>query len=271
MLGDFTTLTRLKTYLGETTTGKDAVLALLITAVSRAFLAELERASIISRSYSRYFDASCGQSRLMLPDWPVTSVSAFNDGGCDIPAAVRGQAPNGYLLTPWDGSLPGYPQMIDMKSRYFRGGAQSVAVTYAAGYLVSGEPATVAVGAATVAQASGIWAADGGVVYASSGVALVPVASAPAVGQYALSPTILGGYVFNTAENGVALLISYSFIPADLEEVAWETINERLQYKGRAGEKSKTLGGQETVTYDTSDMNQWTKNALMPYKLTVPI
>jgi hypothetical protein len=50
--------------------------------------------------------------------------------------------------------------------------------------------------------------ADLGVVYASSGLALTKVASAPAVGQYSVTA---GVYTFNSGDAGRALLVSYSY------------------------------------------------------------
>ncbi|MCI4680176.1 hypothetical protein K9U39_10970 [Rhodoblastus acidophilus] len=49
---------------------------------------------------------------------------------------------------------------------------------------------------------------DLGVVYAASGLALVKVASAPAVGQYSVAG---GVYTFNSGDAGKAVLVSYSY------------------------------------------------------------
>ena len=50
--------------------------------------------------------------------------------------------------------------------------------------------------------------ADLGVVYASSGQALVRVASAPAVGQYSVAA---GVFSFSSGDAGRAVLVSYSY------------------------------------------------------------
>lgn len=50
--------------------------------------------------------------------------------------------------------------------------------------------------------------ADLGIVYAASGLALVKVASAPAVGQYSVAA---GVYTFNSGDAGKAILVSYSY------------------------------------------------------------
>lgn len=53
---------------------------------------------------------------------------------------------------------------------------------------------------------------DLGVIYAATGLALVKVASAPTQGQYAVSA--VGVYTFNAADQGAAVLISYSYTVA---------------------------------------------------------
>jgi hypothetical protein len=44
-------------------------------------------------------------------------------------------------------------------------------------------------------------------------------------------------------------LISYSFIPADLEEACIQMVAERYYYRERVGAMSKALAGQETVSW----------------------
>jgi hypothetical protein len=55
---------------------------------------------------------------------------------------------------------------------------------------------------------SGTFLEDQGVIYAATGLPLIRVASAPTVGQYALSA---GVYTINTSDENVALLISYTY------------------------------------------------------------
>ena len=73
--------------------------------------------------------------------------------------------------------------------------------------MTTGESDTVASGAVTVAN-SAAFVEDYGVFYAANGSQLVPVASAPAQGQYSVSS---GVYTFNTADNSAAVLIYYSY------------------------------------------------------------
>jgi hypothetical protein len=73
--------------------------------------------------------------------------------------------------------------------------------------MTTGETDTVTSGAVTVAN-SATFGEDYGVFYASSGAQLSPVASSPTQGQYSVSS---GVYTFNTADNGAAVLIYYSY------------------------------------------------------------
>ncbi len=76
--------------------------------------------------------------------------------------------------------------------------------------MTTGETDTVT--AAAVSAANGAtFLEDFGVFYASSGAQLVPVAASPAQGQY-IAPSGSGGtYTFNSADNGAAVVIYYSY------------------------------------------------------------
>jgi len=73
--------------------------------------------------------------------------------------------------------------------------------------MTTGETDTVTSAAVTVAN-SATFVEDYGVFYASTGVQLTPIASSPAQGQYSVSS---GVYGFNSADNGAAVLIYYSY------------------------------------------------------------
>jgi hypothetical protein len=73
--------------------------------------------------------------------------------------------------------------------------------------MTTGEAGTVASTSVTVAN-SATFAEDYGVFYAANGVQLAPVASSPAQGQYSVTS---GVYAFNSADNGAAVLIYYSY------------------------------------------------------------
>jgi hypothetical protein len=76
--------------------------------------------------------------------------------------------------------------------------------------MTTGETDTVTSAAVTVANGSTL-VEDFGVFYASTGVQLTPVASSPAQGQYVAPSGTPGTYTFNSADNGAAVLIYYSY------------------------------------------------------------
>ncbi len=174
------------------------------------------------------------------------------------------------MLEGWDGIPPGRPQALSLSGYSFGlsypglNNFQNVEIVYQAGYQVCGEAQTVSAGAASVNAPYGAWGSDVGVTYAN-GAALTKVASGPALGQYALGPSA-GAYVFNAADNGQGVLISYGFIPSDLADACNELVSERYKYSQRIGEKSHSLGGNETVSFDTGRMTPLIVSMLQPYK-----
>jgi hypothetical protein len=82
--------------------------------------------------------------------------------------------------------------------------------------MTTGESDTVASGAVTVAN-SATFGEDYGVFYASSGAQFAPVASSPAQGQYSVAS---GVYSFNTADNGAAVLIYYTYTVASGNKIS---------------------------------------------------
>lgn len=260
--GDLTTPARVATWLPNPPTLPSAILSQLIGSMTALIYAKLNRSRTYSQPFTRVFDG-VGNMQLVLPDYPVTSVSLVQARSYVIPPAViplNGAAqpvntnPNyGYKFIPWLGNLPGENAVLEFACGYFPLGAQNIIVQYTAGYLTQNEPWVVpATGPFTITtlQQQGIWCRDNGVVYASTGVALTPVASAPAIGQYVAPPDVTPGlYTFSAADASASLLVSYSFIPAALEEATIQMVAERYAYRTRVGEISKSLGGQETVRF----------------------
>jgi hypothetical protein len=268
---DLTTLAAVRSWLGQQGTDSDPLLLVLITAWSRALGASLS-IPVLSTQFTERYDGT-GSSRLMLRQFPVTSVTSVSVDNVAVAASSlpgAGQpAPNGWLLEPWDGSPPGGQQCIDLFGSCFARGRQNIAVTYQAGYLTVNEPAVIAAATATVLAPNGPWAADAGVTY--NGTALAKVSGAPGALQYQLDAAAPGRYIFNAADNNKAVLISYSYVPADIAHVVTALVGEDFRYKSRIGEVSKTLGGQETVTYSQADIPARYKTFLENYTRVVPV
>ena len=265
---DLTTLPALKAWLGLAAgaSPNDATLAALITSATRAILAALSRPGILPQNYSEAID---GEGQRIFPrHWPVLKVSSLTLDGLAVPPAssALGGFVNGYVLQPADSAPPGRAQAIDIFDYYVRRARQNVAVAYTAGYAVTAEAQSVP--AATPWQATanapyGPWAVNQSVVYAASGVALTNVAAAPGLGQYAVAG---GVYTFSAGDAGAAVTLSYGYIPQDLAQAALELAAERFRASERIGLRSKSVGGQETISYDISAMSAGVLALLQPYR-----
>ncbi len=272
----------------------NALMSRLITATSSGIYAYLSRQVIIPRVVTERYDGY-GNPRLLLRNYPVLSLSSLIVDGVAVVGSLYptsastspGWPPSGYLISPWDGQLPGKPQALDLwatsggislSCRTFPVGRQNVQVTYLCGYQVVAEAAAVPAAPpyqVAVQAPQGPWANDGGVAYAAGG-SLVAVASAPAVGQY-VAPTqgsqsegSATNYVFAAADAGASVLISYGFVPADVNAACIEWVAERYRYRQRIGQRSQTVAGQQTASYDTSGVPPFVKQILAPYRCVVP-
>ena len=265
---DLTTLASLKAWLGlpSAASPNDATLSALITAASRAIYAAISRPGLLPQSYSETIDGEA--RRIYLRHWPVLQVTSLNLGGFAIPAAAQASAAPevGYLLQPSEVAPPGRPQAIDIFGWRVWRGRQNLNVAYSAGYAIQSEPQIVPAAAPLTVNASapfGPWATDLGVVYGATGVALKAVASAPGTGQYSVSA---GGYAFSAGDAGSAILISYGYIPQDIAQAALELAAERFRAADHIGLRSKSTGGQETISYDVSAISAPVTALLQPYR-----
>ncbi len=111
----------------------------------------------------------------------------------------------------------------------------------------------------------GPWASDAGVSYAN-GAALAAVTASPSAGQYNVSN---GVYTFSGADAGAAMLISYGFIPAAINNACIEWTAERYRYRTRIGQSSQTVAGQQTAAYSLKDIPDFIRASLDPYRSVV--
>jgi hypothetical protein len=276
VLNSLTTLDNVKAWANVSSSNDDLLLTRLIGSASRGILSYLQRPTLFQNVFSDVYDG-VGNSRQILRHWPVLSVASVT---VDYQTIVQYQVPQqptpyytqygcGWVLEPWDGYPPGRPQAVDLRGFRFCRGNSNVQIVYTAGFVVQNEAQTVpasSVYSVAVNAPNGNWAVDQGVTYASSGTALTPVASAPAQGQYSVAA---GLYTFNAADASQAVLISYSYIPSDIEDACITLVGERYSYKNRIGTVSKSLGGQETVSYSQKDMPDFIKTTLRPYRRVI--
>ena len=287
--GDLTTPARAEVWIPNLTSNSNAVIGQLISSQSNAIYSKLNRPRTFSQSFTRTFNGT-GNNQLQLPDYPVTAITSVQLGSqliaaSPLPPPTGVSSLNlgyGYRFVPWNGALPGEPATLEFHNGWWRSGVQNLQVTYTAGYLISNEPATVPATPfqVTVQQPQGICCRDAGVVYAATGVALVAVSGTPTIGQYnPPADANLGRYTFAAADTGAAVLISYSFIPSDLEEACIQMVAERNSYRQRIGVISQMLGGQETVHFMRGgrrgamfpDLPPEVESLIMPYVNVVPI
>ena len=273
LAGDLTTPGRVAVWMANAPAMPSAIISQLIGSMTGLIYGKLNRARTFSQTFVRTFDG-LGTQQIVLPDYPVTGVSTVTVGNTTIPPSVLGTpgaSPGyGYRFIPWEGNLPGTNAVLEFNNGYFWTGVQNVRVTYQAGYLIVKEPGTVPVlktgpYTITVLQPEGIWCRDGGVTYAD-GTSLTPVTTITMAGQY-IPPTDAnpGLYTFSTLDQGQAVLISYSFIPAPLEEACIQMVAERYSYRSRVGEVSKSLGGQETVRFQRGAAGPpWSSKSSLP-------
>ena len=271
MNNNLTSLANAKAWAGVTTTSDDALLTRLIGSASRFILSYLQRPTLFQFVFTDVYDG-VGNKVQILRHWPVLSIASLIIGMQTIPAAPSPPTGYGcgYVLDPWDGFPPGKPQALTLRSHEYCRGFSNVSVTYTAGFVIQNEAQTVpgSVYQVTPNAPNGSFAVDQGVTYAS-GTALIAVASAPATGQY-VAPTATNGYYqFAAGDANTAVLLSYSYIPADIEDACITMVAERYNYKNRIGYISKSLGGQETVSFSQKDMPDFIRTALQPYRRVI--
>ncbi len=267
-----TTLANVKTFAISTvpsatqSTADDTLLNSLINQASMAITNYIQRSNIARTAYVDQISGA-GNEVITLKNWPVVSVQSVVTPVVSIPARPS-PAYSGFYLGTQDGSIAGRPQQVFVQGYCFPRGQGNVTVNYQAGYCIQNEAATVPGGSYTlvVQQPYGSWCQDDGVTYAN-GTALTPVTGVPTAGQYTVAA---GAYTFAAADTTAAVLISYSYIPFDIEQVCIELAVERYQYKKHVGMKS-VGAAQSTTTYDNSGLNQYSKMLLNPYRKAFPL
>lgn len=260
--GDLTTLAAVQAWLfsaNDVPTSSEAVLGRLITQVSRAVLNQINRASIAVTTFAERYDGH-GKPELVLRNYPVVAVRSIEiAGGPTLTAASDGSSP-GWLIEPGSDALA----RVVLVGHSFPKGRLNVRVTYDAGYQTTDTAVVPSTGSVSTLNT---WLADAGVTYAN-GAALTAVAANPAAGQYAVAD---GAYSFNASDAGRAIAIAYSYVSADLEQAVIQIVAEQYRARDRIGEVSKTLGGQETIAFQTTAMNAWAKSLLSAFTRIAPV
>lgn len=277
---DLTTLARLKAWYAVTPSqnvpnagsADDNLLQELIEGCSQDILTFLDRPIILRATYTEYYNGLGGAS-LMLKQWPAVAVNSMTVNAVAQAAAVY--PGTGYFLDPAASFPPGRQQLISLMDAGCAGrfpvGLKNVYISYDAGYCVTAEAGTIPASPGpyqvTAAQVYGAWAQDDGVKNATTGVALTKITGTPATGQYSVAA---GVYTFAAADTGVAVQLSYSYVPSTLEKACFKMVAEEYSYRQRTGQKSHSIGGQTTASFDNSIMTPSIVKSLMPFKRVVP-
>lgn len=295
--GDLTTLATLQAYAPSTINA--AILPGMIARASRWILNELNRSFILPKTYNEFYSGT-GTRQLILPNWPVLGIaSLYVDGALQREVSsltVNGvtvySSVYGWSFAAWDGIPPGSPAAVALAGgQSFWSGIRNIQIAYTAGYQVTDEEATIpALGPPADPDADppilateytvepiqpyGTWATDQGVTYAD-GTPLVAITSGtPNVGEYlppapdAATPRL--DYTFSEDDAEAAVLLSYGYIPADLEQLALELILSRNEYRRNAGIRSKTLANQETIVFDNRPLSQSAAGIISAYRSVLP-
>jgi hypothetical protein len=266
-VGDLTSLANVKAWAGVTSTNDDALLARLITSASRFVINYLDRGALIRTTYNEPRKGT-GNPEMVLRQYPVIQINSLTIRNCAIAAQVSPPFGAGYVIEPWNGQDTSGPQKIFSAAQLFpRDYLPTVVINYDAGFFIT-EEQTIPAGGPFTLTTMKIWAADYAITYTETGAPLVQVANDPAQGQYTSSG---GTYTFNAADASANVNIAYSYTPADIEQAVIELVGERYNAKSHIGYVSKSLGGQESVSFSQKNMNDFITSLLEPFQRVVPI
>jgi len=266
---DLARLPDLKSWLGISSGDDDALLQRLLSRTSRAMLGYLDRPSIIPDIYFESIDGG-NESSILLRHWPVTSVVYCNMNGVPVPAegTTGVTASLGYVVDAAETFPPGRMQRLSLRGGTFACGVQNVSISYYAGYQIMQEPGFVPLSSPfeiIVLAPHGDFASDVGVTD-TNGTQLVKVTTNPVSGQYACQD---GVYTFSSADAGKAMQVSYGYVPGELARCCIEWAADQYQYRTRIGQHTKSLGGQESVSFIVKDIPDLVKTVLQPYRRIV--
>lgn len=258
--GALATIAQVKAWTGIKVDTDDSLLQRLVDSASSFIYSYLSLDTFAKSQYDEMYDGT-GEAFMVLRQQPAIEVLAVAIHGSPLQAATgdgkTSPFTNGYRL---------FRQNLTLFGNLFPYCRSSVYVSYTAGYWVHNEPGIVP-NADHKVTVQHTWLADEGVTLAD-GTPLTKVASAPAALQYSVTD---GVYLFNAAQDYANVLISYSYVPADINQAVIELCSERYKYRDRIGHSSKSLGGQETVSFQANNVPTFIKELLNKYIRVVPV
>lgn len=256
-MANLTTLAAVKAYLGIGTATQDAVISALIPVESGQIQNWCAR-KFPSEQFTNYRLNGSGSARLMLPNFPILSVSSLFVANVAVLPSPNGYDQDGYIYDD---------ESIQLINQIFPRGKQNVWASWLAGYQ-SSEAGYVPTGNVPVLTPTtdGVAATDKGVAYTGNGVALTVVGAGPTVGQYSFAA---GTYTFNSVDYNHLVTMSYYYVPSALQQACNEMVGLDLKQRDNLGVQSKSLGG-ETVSYTTKGMTDSVKEMCWPFRRVTP-
>lgn len=274
---DLTTVDNFKSWYNfQGNAADERLIAQLIARRSDDIRAYLDRPTLLKHTFTEYRNGT-GGSAIMLRQWPVIAVNTLTVDGVTI---SPGTPPaSGYTVDVDDGFPPGRQSVLRLNGACYGGafgsgfnkGNNNVVINYDAGYFVKDEAQTVPSATpykVTAAQNFGSWVKDEGVKDTNGTVYTYTTSATPSSGQYTVNN---GVYVFNSAQAGVSMLISYDYVPNTIESACLEAVAERYSYRQHIGQKSHSAGGQVTTSYDNKGLTDFVREMIQPYKRMVPM
>lgn len=245
----------------------DTLLWRLIKSASTFALNYMNRDGLARTQYNNQLVDGYGNPWITLREFPVISIDALSVGSRVYNPATGTPPTNGYWL---DEVVHNAPQKLSLLGcGTFPRQRMSILLSYTAGYFVANEPqtiGTVEIDNSIRLSTDQFYLQYFSVAVVSSGIELEYVNSAePGPMQYWVNPET-GVYYFNSAQAGLDVLISYSYVPSDIVMGVTELVGERFKAKDRIGVNSKALGGQETVSFNNQSMSHHVREMFGPYR-----
>lgn len=259
--GTLATVAQVKEWVGvkPDNTADDAMLQRLVDSASAFVYSYLSLDTFAKSQYDEMYDAHGGQF-MVLRQVPALEMLAMAINGTPVnPATGDGKTTaftNGYKL---------FKQNLTLFGFMFPHCRSTVFVSYTAGYAKTDEKHVLDDNSQTAVNE--VWLEDIGAKLLD-GTVLTLVDADPGPTQYSVSE---GVYTFGDAVAEGTVLISYSFVPADINQAVVELVGERYKYKDRIGHASKSLGGQETVSFQPNNVPAIIKDMLNKYIRVVPV
>lgn len=251
------TLASVKSWLNIDGTSSDELLTDLLESASGFVLDYLGVNSFSPQDNEVLYD-TYGKNWFLLREFPIISVDQVWYQNNMIPKSTGDNKSNphtnGWSLQT---DKQGYGKIV-YHNGIFPDMRHAVNVLYRSGYQNS---ETYTIPASLVVTVGFIWACN--VSVKVNNVSFTKVDSSPNQGEYSIDE---GSYTFHASDQGKTVVIVYGYVPASLSRAVVELVGEKYRMQDRIGYVSKSLGGQETVTFSKEAMHPSIAAALMPFK-----